>query len=305
MAIKLSGLHFLLSYQCTLECDHCFTWGSPNQSGTMTITQVRRILQQAVDLGTITEIYFEGGEPFLYYGLLLQAAREAAGLGFEVGIVSNAYWATSEEDARVNLKPFAGLVRSLSVSSDLFHWDEAASQQSQHAAQAARALGIPLGIISIAQPEDRRAASSKGKLVSGESKVMYRGRAAVKLAGSAEQLPWQQFTTCPHEDLRDPGRVHVDPFGNLHLCQGLVMGNCFQASLGEICTRYDPEAHPIAAALLSGGPTELVRRYGLPHAENYADACHLCYAARLALRSSFPQNLGPDQMYGLMGRENS
>jgi MoaA/NifB/PqqE/SkfB family radical SAM enzyme len=301
MAIKLTGLHLLLSYQCTLQCNHCFTWGSPSQRGTMTIANIRDILQQALSLGTIRQIYFEGGEPFLYYALLLQAAREAAGLGFSVGIVSNAYWANTEQDALVNLKPFAGLVQDLSVSSDLYHWSEAANQRSRNAAQAAAAFGISLGVISIAQPQDRHSASSSGQLPSGESKVMYRGRAAVELAGSVEKHPWQQFTTCPHEDLSDPGRVHLDPLGNLHLCQGLVMGNCFQTSLREICDQYEPAAHPIAGPILRGGPAELVRQYAVPHAENYADACHLCYSTRLALRSRFPQSLAPDQMYGLMG----
>ncbi len=300
MAIKLTGLHLLLSYQCTLECDHCFTWGSPNQSGTMTMANIRQFLHQARDLGTVTRIYFEGGEPFLYYALLLQGSRDAAGLGFEVGIVSNGYWANTEEDALVNLRPFAGLVQDLSISSDLFHWSEAASQQSRNAALAAAALGIPLGILAIAQPDSCDSPASLGQLESGESRVMYRGRAAVKLAGRVEKHPWQQFTACPHEDLRDPGRVHLDPLGNLHLCQGLVLGNCFQTSLAEICSRYDPAAHPIAGPLLKGGPAELVSQYDLPHEENYADACHLCYAARLALRSRFPQFLGPGQMYGLM-----
>ena len=27
--MKLSGLHFLLTYRCVYECDHCFVWGSP------------------------------------------------------------------------------------------------------------------------------------------------------------------------------------------------------------------------------------------------------------------------------------
>ncbi len=301
MAIKLTGLHLLLSYQCTLECDHCFTWGSPNQSGTMSIVNIRSILQQARDLGTINSIYFEGGEPFLYYALLLQVAREAAGLGFKVGIVSNGYWANTPEDALVNLKPFAGLVQDLSISSDLYHWGEAASQQSRNAAWAAERLGIPLGVISVAGPEAGEAASSTGQLPSGKSQVMYRGRAAVKLAGIAEKHPWQQLTACPHEDLRDPGRVHLDPFGNLHLCQGLVLGNCFRTSLGEVCAHYDPMTHPIAGPLLRGGPAGLVGQYALPHEENYADACHLCYAARLALRSRFPQILAPDQMYGVAG----
>jgi molybdenum cofactor biosynthesis enzyme MoaA len=39
--MRLTGLHLLLTYQCTLECGHCFTWGSPWQSGTMTLQDIR------------------------------------------------------------------------------------------------------------------------------------------------------------------------------------------------------------------------------------------------------------------------
>lgn len=35
--MTLRGLHLLLTYQCNLECDHCFVWGSPWQAGTMTL----------------------------------------------------------------------------------------------------------------------------------------------------------------------------------------------------------------------------------------------------------------------------
>ena len=67
----------------------------------------------------------------------------------------------------------------------------------------------------------------------------------------------------------------------------------------EICQKYDAEAHPICGPLLQGGPAALVQEYGLPHADAYADACHLCYEARLSLRERFAQILGPDQMYGV------
>ena len=93
--MKLSGLHLLLTYQCTFECDHCFVWGSPWQTGTMTLENVRRIVREAQDAGTIKSIYFEGGEPFMYYATLLAGVRLAKDAGFEVGIVSNSYWATS------------------------------------------------------------------------------------------------------------------------------------------------------------------------------------------------------------------
>ncbi len=63
--MKLSGLHLLMTYQCNLECDHCFVWGSPWQTGTLTLENIRHILEQAKDIETIKSIYFEGGEPFL------------------------------------------------------------------------------------------------------------------------------------------------------------------------------------------------------------------------------------------------
>lgn len=128
---------------------------------------------------------------------------------------------------------------------------------------------------------------------------MYRGRAADKLAKLVAGQPWAQFDRCPHADLREPGRLHVDPLGRLHLCQGICVGNTGEASLGEICARYQPDVHPITGPLLLGGPAGLVRRYGLPVAETYADACHPCYAARRLLRERFPSILGPDQMYGV------
>ncbi len=297
--MKLSGVHILLTYQCTLECDHCFVWSSPWQSGTLTLEKLREALFQAKDLGTVESIYFEGGEPFLYYALLLGGVREAARLGFEVGIVSNGYWATSVADALECLRPFAGLIQDLSISSDVYHWNERLSRQAQNARAAAEQLGIPIGVISIAQPEAMRAASTVGQLPAGESAVMYRGRAAQRLVARAARRPWEQFAECPYEDLREPGRVHVDPFGNVHICQGIALGNLFQTPLKEICETYDPDAHPITGPLLKGGPAELVRGYDLPHREDYADACHLCDEARRTLRGRFPQSLMPEQMYGV------
>lgn len=296
--MQLSGLHILLTYKCTFECDHCFAWGSPWQEGTLTLDQIRTALQQAGELGSVEWIFFEGGEPYLYYATLVKGVEMAAQAGYKVGVVTNGYWATSPEDAVEWLRPLAGKVQELSVSSDLYHYSERLSQQSQHARLAAENLGLPVGVISIARPEES-ATSCSGQIPSGESAVIFRGRATEKLASEARQYPWEQFTECPFEDLREPGRVHLDPLGNLHICQGISLGNIFKTSLAEICSAYDPDAHPVTGALLAGGPVELVRRYGLSHAEQYADACHLCYQARLALRPRYPNILLPDQMYGI------
>lgn len=293
--MKLNGLHILLTYQCNYECDHCFVWSSPRQTGTLTLEQIENILQQAKEAG-VTSIYFEGGEPFLYYAVLAKAVHRAANLGFSVGIVSNAYWATTIADAEEWLRPFVGRLADLTVSSDLFHCEEALGEKPQNAIVAAKWLGIPTGMISVAGP-GAESAESHGQLEQ-ESEVMYRGRAAERLASRAAGHPWQSFNACPHEDLREPGRVHLDPLGNLHICQGVVIGNLFERPLKQICQAYDADAHPVCGPLLAGGPAALMEEYNLPHRSHYADACHLCYEARAALRTRFPQVLQPDQMYG-------
>lgn len=294
--MKLSGLHLLLTYQCTYECDHCFVWGSPHQRGVLSIEQIEGILKQAQEAG-VEWIYFEGGEPFLYYAVLVRAVRMASEMGFSIGIVSNAYWATSVPDAAEWLQPFAGRLADLTVSSDLYHCEKELGEGPQNALAAAKWMNIPAGMISVAQP-DEDATQSRGQ-IEEQSAVMYRGRAAVVLTPRAARHPWEGFTECPHEDLREPGRVHLDPLGNLHICQGVVIGNVFEKSLKQICAEYDPDAHPICGPLLEGGPAALVSEYNLPHEETYADACHLCYAARLSLRGRFPELLKPDQMYGV------
>jgi hypothetical protein len=287
--MKLSGLHLLLTYQCIFECDHCFVWGAPRQQGSMPLRTVELALRQAGEAGGIEWIYFEGGEPFLFYPVLKAGVERAAASGFKVGIVSNAYWATDEEDALRWLEPFRGKVHDLSISGDLYHGDEIISGGVANASAAAEKLGIPAAVITVGQPGE--------KPKPGVHALRFRGRAATVLAARANGHPRQEFDSCAYENLRDPERLHLDPLGNLHVCQGITIGNILRAPLNEICEAYDPETHPICGPLLNGGPLELMQRYGIEAAERYADCCQMCDEARRALRERFPKALAPDQMY--------
>ncbi|NIV18366.1 MAG: hypothetical protein GWN47_08105 [Woeseiaceae bacterium] len=294
----LSGLHLLLTYECNYECDHCFVWGAPSQGGTMTVESIEHILAEAVALGTIKWIYFEGGEAFLNYQLLRGGIGRARKLGFNVGVVTNAYWATTDAEAMKWLEPLAGSIDDLSISSDVYHGGHEGSEHPEIARRVARQLDIPVDFISVAEPEATDVPGAAGKLPAGESAVLFRGRAAEVLASRVDAKHWEQFVECPWEDLRHPNRVHVDPYGNLHICQGISIGNLLEHPLAEIMAGYDPDEHPIVGPLLAGGPAEIVRRYNIPHQEGYADHCHLCYKMRCALRERFPEVLFPDQMYG-------
>jgi hypothetical protein len=297
----LKGLHLLLTYSCTYECDHCFVYSSPRAGGTFTMGQIREVLREAGKIGSITTIFLEGGEPFLYYPLMLEAVNAATTMGFDVGIVTNGYFATTEEDAELWLAPLCELgISNLTISDDVFHSGDAMVSAAKRAIAAANRLAIPMGTISVEQPSIDGADGSAGKrgepIVGGG--VMFRGRAVEKLAPGLPVRDWAVFDECPHEELADPGRVHLDCYGNVSICQGISMGNMWETPLSEIVEQYDPGKHPICRVLREGGPAQLVREYGLSHDDGYVDACHLCYSARAALIERFPEYLSPNQVYG-------
>ena len=67
--------------------------------------------------------------------------RKAAESGFRVGLVSNAYWATSTEDAEIWLEPLVDAVEDLTLSSDLYHSGDPLSTEVRRARAAAQRLG--------------------------------------------------------------------------------------------------------------------------------------------------------------------
>jgi len=301
--MELKGLHILLTYCCNYECDHCFVWGSPRQSGTFTLPQLDAVLRQAIEAGGIEEIYFEGGEAFLYYPILVEAVGRAKKLGFWTGIVTNGYWATGMEDAWMWLKPLAEAgLDALEVSCDIYHGYDGEEFEGLASLAAAGELFLDASTIIIEPPGEIRAPdqSAPGQpLVGGD--VMYRGRAAEMLVSGLPRQRWTTFDSCPYEDLADPGRIHLDPLGNLHVCQGIVIGNLFERPLKQILAEYDPPTHPVVGPLIEGGPANLVNYHSLTLESGFVDACHLCYSARMALRPLLAAELGPDQMYGVVG----
>jgi len=300
LTLKLKGVHLLLTYRCDLECDHCFVWGSPKARGVFTIKQIKNTLAEAKKLGTVDSVSLEGGEPFLYYPIMVKAVEEAVKLGFHVEILSNCYWASCPEDAMEWLLPMVEARNvELSLSSDLYHGENWQIEEVKNAVKAANSLNMKVGILSIKYPKAETASPREieGAKV-GLYELMYKGRAASKLAEEADKKPWREFTKCPYEELANPGRVHVDPLGHVHVCQGISIGNAWQKPFSKIIEEYNPYENPILEPLIREGPVALVEKFGLTHDKFYADACHLCYAARCMLRKKYPDMLGPNQMYG-------
>jgi hypothetical protein len=300
-ATVLTGIHFILTYRCNFECDHCFLYCSPWSEGTFTIDHVGTVLKEAEKIGTVEWIFFEGGEPILYYPMLVEGIRRAGTMGFKVGVVTNAYGALSEEDARLWLQPLAeaGLTY-LSISNDAFHYGENVENPAATASVAAGRLGIDTAPICIEPPVVKPggpSADGKGEPVIGGG-AKFRGRAVEKLVKDLPVRPWEALVACPHEELKAPSRVHVDPFGHVHICQGISMGNLWQTPLSEMAAGYDASCHPICGPLIEGGPAELARSTGFAPATGYVDECHMCYTVRKAMVARYPDILAPRQVYG-------
>ena len=223
-------------------------------------------------------------------------------MGFKVGVVTNAYFGTSERDAELWLGPLRDLgISYLSISDDSFHYGEEKDSPAKRALAAAKRLGLNAGPICIEKPDTRTDAAKrqgKGAPVVG-GRAMFRGRAVEKLSERTPKRPWKEFADCPYEDLKEPKRVHLDSYGNVHLCQGLSMGNMWHIPLSTLVKEYDADSHPICRALIKGGPALLANEYKVKPDDKYVDACHFCYVVRMALLDRFPQYLAPRQIYGL------
>ena len=298
----LTGIHFLLSYKCDLECDHCFVYSGPRAKGTFTLSQMKEVFNEIRKIGMMEWIYFEGGEPFLFYPVMVEGIKIARSMGFKTGVVTNAYWATCEEDAELWLKPLYDLgVSDISISDDAFHYEYKEASPAKRALNAARKLGFSVGSICIDKPTVEAGIDKehpKGKPVI-EGGAMFRGRAVEKLVEGLPRRPSEEFTECPYEDLKNPKRVHLDQYGAVHLCQGLSMGNMWETPLSELVKNYDADSHPTCGPLVKGGPALLAKGHNVKHEDKYVDACHFCYLVRLTLLDRFPQCLAPRLVYGL------
>jgi len=81
---------------------------------------------------------------------MLEGIKFAHDMGFKTGVVTNAYWALSEEDAGLWLRPFCELeISDLSISDDSFHYEDERDNPAKRALDAATKLGIPVNTISV------------------------------------------------------------------------------------------------------------------------------------------------------------
>ncbi|MEQ1438892.1 radical SAM protein [Fontimonas sp. SYSU GA230001] len=284
-------LSLMFSARCNARCAHCSTSCGPHRTEALSREQIFGLMDQAAEAshGEPLRIGLTGGEPFLDFPLLLEIVAHGKALGADMGCVTNAYWATSDDKARAVLSELkdAGLNR-LAISASRFHQMYVNRRRVERALNAGRQVGLPCGLKYVhlrSDPEDERTIDAWARAAGArhvevfpvlphlrEGEVLpvdeYRRRPGLptqRCPGMLTTVGWdgEAYTCCnpgAFNPLLSLGNAHVSPLRELH--DGLYFGGTQQ-----ILREHGP-IH-FARAVQARGEGARLRR-------DYTSVCEMC-----------------------------
>jgi len=104
-------LSVMPTYACPAQCKNCGTVSSPRDRNNIGLDTMLSAINQASELGFFN-VVFTGGEATMRWDDLIEAIRQANRLKLPTRLVTNAYWATSEDEANHRIRELvdAGLM---------------------------------------------------------------------------------------------------------------------------------------------------------------------------------------------------
>ena len=265
-----------------------------------------------------------GGEPFLYTDLIYKFVKIINNIGIKVRIETNAFWASSEQEALNKLKPLSNSDLNIMYSLDYFHKKFVSLNNIENALKASCKLKISccLETAYIDYPNFKNSIDTKtnnmisslksiieelGISIHYKGNILYNGRASKKLTKyrtnsnvfkeKCIEVPWWSNGSYDNFDL-----IILDPDGNISKGCGISFGNIYNNSIEDIIHNWDPSKHPIISVLKSQGPIGLAKKattFGYVIKEKYADKCHLCQESRQYLLKEYDEILTPLQHYNI------
>lgn len=301
----LTNYGLMLTYKCTIACPHCIVKAGPHRTEEMTAEDAFNWLEQirafTAEKGIKAGISLTGGEPFYCMDLLRRVADEAAGKGFLVSVVSNAYWASTREEALKTLESF-GSVDFFSISTDRYHQEFIPLSYIRNAVYACKKLGkeydIAVATVSEEDPaylsliDDLLEFTEKEKIETALIATVGRAETAIdpgSLGFSSEPCK-ASCSMASFPILFPDGRV-IACIGPPIVIPGhhpLHLGNLKQTPLREILR--EAESNTILHAIRVFGPSslvELLREKGYGHllspsfqTDSICDVCNKLFSSR-------------------------
>jgi len=280
------------------------------------LSDFRRDLKDVLRNNPVERVHFSGGEPLLYFDLVVRLIEEARAQGVPGRtITTNGFWGENPETAlkyTIRLKD-AGLSR-IHVSVDAFHQTFVPFDSVKGVLRAAQEVDLlawlnahALGDPDSDNPFNRRTKQLTQALAE-EFDLEVKGFARIHMIGRAvdtltSHLPMTDIPVggCPREELfRNLPHVMIDPKGWALIGCGVCIGNTNRMSISDILAEYDYTRHPILSVVLDEGAEGLLRisaEAGYERLEGYANLCHLCYDVCRCLRPHYPDVLAPTHLY--------
>ncbi len=318
MPFVISGITWILSYRCNLNCAHCFF----DVQGDLHILDhvlAREALTSLEQSDPLAWQHVSGGEPLLFEAELHRLLEVIQEHGSKtVGLATNGFWGDSEQRAQQTVSQLRRRgVNGLCLSADNYHQSTLPIDYVRTAAEQVAAQGLKKhSFVVCCQPEGEPPSCAVQDFALPLAPVFVRkiGRgAAVGVPDGASQTgnipdaPCRNLCCCLGETTPfEPQMVWIDPYGNVMICYGLIIGNLYESSLGEILRNYSVNHSPLLKILAEEGPIGLYRlavNKGWQPKQGFADECALCWQSRYFLRKGWIENLGPDECYPEEGVE--
>jgi hypothetical protein len=316
----------ILTYRCQSSCAHCiYNCGPKWETEAMSSDMLRQALEVMAAWPRQPQVHLTGGEPFLYFDLLLEGTRIATELGITVYLETSGSWCTDEAEAieRFQALKEAGLQFVL-VSCSPFHAERIPPIRTLRAASAAITV-FGLQRVSVYQAqflnlmkrfdvqhptplsryEEEFGAEEAYRLLWQGFGIVSGGRSGYALGHLADKHPAETFAgeACAGK-LLYAGHSHFDLYGNFipGFCGGLAVGDWRE--LEQVLDDFQADRLPsLIEVLVNRGPYGLMKlaqeKHGyVPLPEGYAGKCHLCVDVRrhLAKAGEF-EELRPRRFY--------
>ena len=271
-------------------------------------------------------LHFTGGEPLLDPNHLIELLRTVRRrFSGSVGIATNGVWAKSKQKAKELVKTLKELgVDGMSLSVDAFHQPAVPLEIVQNAGEAIAAADmekqswIVTSLLADVSPDSADSKRVDEKSLGMASSLSGRtgipvARPVVRAIGKGRETSGLRRDSIPDGMCRDlacclgetgpfdPKMIWIDPYGNVLICYGIIIGSLRQNSLQEILDSYNPKANIVLKTLARSGPKGL---HALAEASSqselagpYRDECDLCFQSRKMLQKEHPAELGPPECY--------
>ncbi len=289
--LKFNSLVLIPSDHCNITCRHCAPECGPTLKHAWDVKLLRQCITDAAELPNLRKsVHFAGGEPFLYYGQMLELARHAHKLKFGISIVTNGFWGKNPERASemVGSLVEAGL-RRVELSTDIFHQEHLPMTVVRETIRVLKSARVHTTLRVITSRKHTVDETLRQLSVEDLAGLEIVGSPVVPVGRAKEAVPEDEYYLTPtahYGSCHSLLNLTIKADGNVAPCcagsentPSLSLGNVYRLPLGLIVR--NAEWNFLAKQLFFQGPAsfyEALHDAGLGQKvkPDYTNICHIC-----------------------------